>query len=54
MSNVAQPDDVQELPKLQGHTIGFVDTRGEAVIFSPPTWRRWFNGCCATSISREF
>ncbi len=27
MSNVAQPDDVQELPKLQGHTIGFVDTQ---------------------------
>lgn len=29
MSNVAQPDEVQELPKLQGHTIGFVDTHAE-------------------------
>lgn len=29
MANVAQPDDVQELPKLQGHTIGFVDTEAE-------------------------
>ena len=29
MSNVAQQNDVQELPKLQGHTIGFVDTHAE-------------------------
>lgn len=27
MSNVAQPVDIQEMPKLQGHTIGFADTR---------------------------
>ena len=29
MSNVAQQDEVQELPQLQGHTIGFVDTHAE-------------------------
>ena len=29
MSNVAQQNDVQELPKLQGHTVGFVDTHAE-------------------------
>lgn len=29
MSNVAQPEDVQKLPDLQGHTIGFVDTHAE-------------------------
>lgn len=29
MSNVAQQDDVRELPKLQGHTLGFVDTQAE-------------------------
>lgn len=29
MSTVAQQDEVQELPKLQGHTIGFVDTHAE-------------------------
>lgn len=29
MSTVAPPDDVQELPKLQGHTIGFVETHAE-------------------------
>ena len=29
MSTVAQQDKVQELPQLQGHTIGFVDTHAE-------------------------
>ena len=29
-------------------------SRAERVIVSPPTSRRWFNGLCATPISREF
>ena len=29
-------------------------SRGERVIISPLTLRRWFNGFCATRISREF
>ena len=34
MSNVAQPDDVQELPQLQGHAIGFIDTQVECEVTS--------------------
>ncbi len=34
MSIVAQQDDVQVLPQLQGHTIGFIDTQAECEVTS--------------------
>ncbi len=53
MSNVAQPDDVQELPKLQGHTIGFVDTRAECEAMTQALNKAGFSNAAITVLHGE-
>lgn len=53
MSNVAQPEDVQELPKLQGHTIGFVDTRAECEAMTQALNKAGFSNAAITVLRGE-
>jgi hypothetical protein len=53
MSNVAPPDDVQELPQLQGHTIGFVDTQAECEAMTLALNQAGFSNAAITVLHGE-
>ena len=53
MSNVAQPENVQELPKLQGHTLGFVDTHAQCEAMTQTLNRAGFSEAKITVLHGE-